>query len=248
MNIEQDKIALVTGATRGIGLEIALTLARGGCRVLGTGTTKEGVAQLQSKLDDIGVSHRAEILCLEDQSSIQDRVKELAQAFGPPDVLIHCAGIARDKLVMRMTDDDWHQVMDVNLNSILHLVKPCLKHMISQRWGRIIAIGSVAGQMGNQGQAQYSASKAGLEGFIKSLAREVGARSICANVVSPGFIETDMTTQFSNAQRESLEAQIPLNRFGKKSEVAGVVEFLLSEAASYITGAVIPVNGGLAMC
>ena len=243
----QGKVALVTGASRGIGQAIALELGRQGAVVIGTATSASGAERIAATLKENGVQGTGMELNVTSDESVAAVLASIQEQFGAPAVLVNNAGITRDNLMMRMKDDEWHDVVDTNLNSLFRLSKGVLRGMTKARWGRIISIGSVVGAMGNAGQVNYAAAKAGLEGFSRALAREVGSRSITVNSVAPGFIDTDMTRELPEAQREALQAQIPLGRLGQAQEIASVVAFLASDGAAYVTGATIPVNGGMYM-
>jgi 3-oxoacyl-[acyl-carrier protein] reductase len=241
------QVALVTGATRGIGRAIALALARDGATVVGTATTSDGAATIAAYLLDGG--HRGTGLHLDvtDAAAVDAALADIDARFGTVTILVNNAGITRDNLLVRMKDDEWDAIMATNLRPAYRLAKAVLRGMMKARHGRIIQIGSVVGSSGNAGQANYAAAKAGLIGFTKSLAQEVGSRNITANCVAPGFIDTDMTRALPAAQRERLLQQIPLGRLGAPEDIASVVAFLASAKAAYITGATLHVNGGLYM-
>ena len=243
----QGKVALVTGATRGIGQAIALELGRQGAVVIGTATSPAGAERIAETLKENGIQGAGLVLGVGSSESVATTLEHIQQHLGQPLILVNNAGITRDNLMMRMKDDEWFDVINTNLNSLFRLSKAVLRGMTKARWGRIINIGSVVGAMGNGGQANYAAAKAGLEGFGRALAREVGSRAITVNAVAPGFIDTDMTRELPEAQREALLTQIPLGRLGQAEEIAEVVAFLASDGAAYITGATIPVNGGMYM-
>jgi 3-oxoacyl-[acyl-carrier protein] reductase len=239
------EVALVTGASRGIGAAIAARLARDGAKVIGTATTAEGAARISEALT--GHGGRGAVLEVTSQESIDALLSDIEAKEGAIGILCNNAGITRDTLLLRMKQDDWDAVMQTNLGSVFRLSKAVLRGMMKARKGRIINIASVVGLIGNAGQANYAAAKAGIIGFTKSLAREVGSRGITANVVAPGFIDTDMTRGLSEAQRETLNGQIPLARLGLPEDVASAVAFLASAEASYITGETLNVNGGMHM-
>lgn len=243
----QGKVALVTGASRGIGQAIALELGRLGATVIGTATSESGAERISDTLKENGVQGAGMKLDVCSDESVAIVLSTIQELYGAPAILVNNAGITRDNLIMRMKDDEWNDVVDTNLNSLFRLSKGVLRGMTKARWGRIISIGSVVGAMGNAGQVNYAAAKAGLEGFSRALAREVGTRAITVNSVAPGFIDTDMTRELPEAQRENLLAQIPLGRLGHAQEIAQVVAFLASDGAAYVTGATIPVNGGMYM-
>lgn len=241
------KTALVTGASRGIGQAIALELGAKGATVIGTATTESGAAKITQYLKENNIAGVGMALNVTDEKSVEEVLANITKEFGAPQILVNNAGITRDNLMMRMKDEEWYDVIDTNLNSLYRLSKGVLRGMTKARWGRIISIGSVVGAMGNVGQANYAAAKAGLEGFTRALARELGSRSVTVNAVAPGFIDTDMTRELPEAQREALLTQIPLGRLGQAKEIAETVAFLASDSAAYITGATIPVNGGMYM-
>ena len=243
----QGKVALVTGASRGIGQAIALELGRNGAVVVGTATSESGAERISSAFKEAGIEGFGLMLDVCSAESVESVLGTIQERVGAPLILVNNAGITRDNLMMRMKDDEWHDVVDTNLNSLFRLSKGVLRGMTKARWGRIISIGSVVGAMGNAGQVNYASAKAGLEGFSRALAREVGSRAVTVNAVAPGFIDTDMTRELPEAQRESLLTQIPLGRLGQAQEIAHVVAFLASEGAGYVTGATIPVNGGMYM-
>lgn len=243
----QGKVALVTGASRGIGQAIALELGRQGAIVIGTATTDSGAERIAETLKAHAVEGAGLVLNVSDDESVASTLKHIQEHLGQPLILVNNAGITRDNLIMRMKDEEWYEVINTNLNSLFRLSKAVLRGMTKARWGRIINISSVVGSMGNVGQANYAAAKAGLEGFGRALAREVGSRNITVNAVAPGFIDTDMTRELPDAQRDALLSQIPLGRLGQAEEIARVVSFLASEGAAYVTGATIPVNGGMYM-
>ncbi|WP_285426825.1 MULTISPECIES: 3-oxoacyl-ACP reductase FabG [unclassified Pseudomonas] len=245
--MSQGKVALVTGASRGIGRAIALELGRNGAIVVGTATSESGAEKITAYLKENGIEGFGLALDVGSDESVSAALAQIQERVGAPLILINNAGITRDNLMMRMKDDEWHDVINTNLNSLYRLSKGVLRGMTKARWGRIISIGSVVGAMGNAGQVNYAAAKAGLEGFGRALAREVGSRAVTVNSVTPGFIDTDMTRELPEAQRDSLTAQIPLGRLGQAEEIAHVVAFLASEGAGYVTGATIPVNGGMYM-
>ena len=238
------RVALVTGASRGIGRAIAARLAADGLHVVGTATTEEGVREIEAALGDGG---SAVVLRLQDPASIEAALARIGDAWGAPLVLVNNAGIARDGLLMRMSDDAWDEVVGTNLGGVYRLTRPLLRAMMRARWGRIVNLSSVVGRMGNAGQANYAAAKAGIEGFTRALAREVASRGITVNAVAPGFIDTDMTAVLGDAQRAAMLEGIPLGRMGAPADVAGVVSFLAGDDASYITGETVHVNGGLHM-
>ena len=246
MNL-QGKVALVTGASRGIGQAVALELGRQGAIVIGTATSPAGAERIAETLRDNGIQGAGLVLDVTNDESVASTLEHIQQHLGQPAILVNNAGITRDNLMLRMKDDEWNDVIDTNLNSLYRLTKGVLRGMTKARWGRIISIGSVVGAMGNAGQVNYAAAKAGLEGFTRALAREVGSRGITVNAVAPGFIDTDMTRELPEAQRDALLGQIPLGRLGQAEEIAKVVAFLASDGAAYVTGATVPVNGGMYM-
>jgi 3-oxoacyl-[acyl-carrier protein] reductase len=243
----ENQIALVTGAGRGIGLAISLRLGDEGAFVIGTDILETGIENIAHCFEKEGIQGRAMILDVSDPTSIEALANELKEAGQKPQILINNAGITRDNLLMRMKDEEWESVINTNLSSVFRLSKIFLRDMTKARYGRIINIASIVALSGNPGQANYSASKAGMIGFTRSLAREVGSRGITVNAVAPGFIDTDMTRALSEEQREALLQQIVLNRLGKAEEIAAVVSFLASPGAAYITGETINVNGGMYM-
>lgn len=241
------KIALVTGASRGIGKAIALDLAKQGYKVIGTATTDIGATKISTYLESAsfkGKGLKANVACDE---SVKALYESIIASYGPPGVLVNNAGITRDSLLMRMKPEEWSEVIQTNLSSIFRVSRACIKAMTKARWGRIINISSVVGSSGNGGQTNYSASKAGIEGFTRSLAKEIGSRGITVNAVAPGFIETDMTRELPEQQAEALLAQIPLARLGQPEEIANMVGFLASDKGAYITGETLHVNGGMYM-
>jgi 3-oxoacyl-[acyl-carrier protein] reductase len=242
-----DEIALVTGASRGIGRAIALVLGKAGAVVAGTATTEAGAARIDQTLRENGCKGLGLELNVADQSSIDKALRRVSDELGSPTILVNNAGITRDNLLMRMKDAEWDQVIDTNLSSVYRLSKACLRGMMKAHKGRIINISSVVGATGNAGQTNYASTKAGMMGFTKSLAREVGSRGITVNCVAPGFIDTDMTRGLDEAQRERLQGSIPLGRLGEPKDIASIVAFLASDRAGYITGETIHVNGGMYM-
>ncbi|KHO66349.1 3-oxoacyl-ACP reductase FabG [Pseudomonas flexibilis] len=243
----QGKVALVTGASRGIGQAIALELGRQGAVVVGTATSAAGAERIAETLKSNGIQGGGLVLDVSSDESVTAALAQIQEQYGQLAILVNNAGITRDNLMLRMKDDEWFDVINTNLNSLYRLSKAVLRGMTKARWGRIINVGSVVGAMGNAGQSNYAAAKAGVEGFSRALAREVGSRNITVNTVAPGFIDTDMTRELPEAQREALLTQIPLARLGQAEEIAKVVSFLASDGAAYVTGATIPVNGGMYM-
>lgn len=243
----QGKVALVTGASRGLGEAIAHQLGSQGATVIGTATSQAGADAIQARFAEQGFSGEGRVLNVTDGDSVAALIKDLTAGVGSPQILINNAGITRDTLMMRMKIDDWQAVIDTNLTSVFRVSQACLKGMMKARWGRIVNISSVVGLSGNPGQVNYSAAKAGLLGFSKSMAREVASRGITVNLVAPGFIDTDMTRELSEAQREALLGNVPAGRLGDPADIAAAVGFLVSDQASYITGETINVNGGLYM-
>lgn len=239
------QVALVTGASRGIGAAIAARLAHDGARVIGTATTLEGATRITDALSAQG--GRGAVLDVTSQASIDTLLADIDAREGAIGILCNNAGITRDTLLLRMKAEDWDAVLDTNLASVFRLSKAVLRGMMKARSGRIISIASVVGLTGNPGQANYAAAKAGIIGFSKSLAREVGSRGITVNVVAPGFIDTDMTKALSDAQQQSLKAQIPLSRLGLPADIAAAVAFLASPDAAYVSGETLHVNGGMFM-
>ncbi len=238
-------VALVTGASRGIGRSIAMTLAHKGYKVIGTATTESGAAAIHEALAPLG--GRGEVLNVTDAASLDGLFDQIVKNDGGLHVLVNNAGITRDMLSMRMSDESWDAVIDTNLKSVFRACRAAIKPMMKQRWGRIINITSVVGAAGNPGQANYCASKAGVAGMTRSLARELGSRNITVNCVAPGFIATDMTEVLPEAQKAALTAQIPLGRLGSPEDIANAVAFLASAEAGYITGTELHVNGGMFM-
>jgi 3-oxoacyl-[acyl-carrier protein] reductase len=241
------QIALVTGASRGIGQAIALELGRQGAQVIGTATSNDGAEKIGQFLKSNNLAGRGIVLDVNSTDSIAAALSELEKSSATPTILVNNAGITRDNLLLRMTEEEWDAILDTNLKSVYRMTKACLRAMTKARWGRIISISSVVGAMGNAGQVNYAAAKAGLIGFTKALAREVGSRNITVNAVAPGFIDTDMTRALPDAQREALLKQIPLGRLGRAEEIAQAVAFLASPQAGYITGTTLHVNGGMYM-
>jgi len=243
----ENQVALVTGASRGIGNAIALALAGAGARVIGTSTTAEGAGKLGDALKSHGYNGRGALLDAASPASIDALMAELTKAGEAPTILVNNAGITRDTLLLRMKPEDWDAVIATNLTSVFRLCKACVREMMKAHSGRIVNLTSVVGLTGNPGQANYAAAKAGILGFTKSLARELGSRGITVNAVAPGFIDTDMTRALSDEQRAALLTQIPLGRLGTPAEVAEAVLFLASPRAAYITGETLHVNGGMYM-
>ena len=239
------KIALVTGASRGIGAAIADTLAQAGATVIGTATSDSGAAAIGERLAQWNGQGRA--LNAAETDGIENLIADIEKEFGKLDILVNNAGITRDNLLMRMKEEEWDEIMQVNLKSVFRASKAVLRGMMKQRSGRIINITSVVGAMGNAGQANYAAAKAGLMGFTKSMAREVGSRGITVNCIAPGFIDTDMTRALPEEVRKTFEAQTALGRFGDAQDIADAVLFLASDQAKYITGQTLHVNGGMLM-
>jgi len=242
-----DKIALVTGATRGIGRAIALELGRQGATVIGTATSEAGAAQISAYLGEAGFAGRGVVLNVTDSAASDALLADLTKEFGAITVLVNNAGITRDNLAMRMGDDEWDAVIDTNLKAVFRLSRALMRGMMKARFGRIVNISSVVGHSGNPGQANYCAAKAGVAGLSRSLARELGSRNITVNCVAPGFIATDMTHALTEEQKAAMLASIPLGRAGTPEDVAGAVGFLVSPAGAYVTGTTLHVNGGMFM-
>jgi 3-oxoacyl-[acyl-carrier protein] reductase len=242
-----DKVALVTGASRGIGAAIAEQLGKAGAIVVGTATSESGAEKISATFAERGIRGAGKILNVTDAESVANLLKAVTEEFGAPAILVNNAGIAKDNLLMRMSDDEWFDVVNTNLSSVFRLSKGVLRGMMKARWGRIINISSVVGAMGNPGQSNYAATKAGVSGFARSLAAEVGSRGITVNTVAPGFIDTDMTKVLPEEQKQQLLSRIPLGRLGAPEEIAAVVVFLASDAGGYISGETIHVNGGMYM-
>lgn len=240
-------VCLVTGASRGIGQAIAQELGHLGATIVGTATSENGAAVISEKFRSENIHGEGMQLDVTQGDSVNGVIKRIEDTYAPPTILINNAGITRDNIFLRMKEDEWDDIIDTNLKSIYRLSKVCLRAMIKARAGRIINIGSVVGDTGNPGQCNYAAAKAGMIGFTKSLAREVGSRNITVNVVAPGFIDTDMTGALAESQREELQKNIPLGRLGSPQEVAKAVAFLASPMADYITGTTLHVNGGMYM-
>ncbi|PDH33378.1 MAG: 3-oxoacyl-ACP reductase [Halieaceae bacterium MED-G27] len=243
MNDSAAKVAIVTGATRGIGRAIAVELAGMGHQVYGTATSEAGANTISDTLGSTG--GKGLVLDVSDADACRDAVAAITAEAGAPTILVNNAGITRDNLMMRMKDEEWHDVIGTNLSPLFTMSKACLRGMTKARWGRIITISSVVGSMGNAGQANYAASKAGAEGMSRAMAKELGSRAITVNCVAPGFIDTDMTKVLTDDQRSMMLNQIPLARLGEPQEIAAVVAFLASDAGAYITGETIHVNGGI---
>jgi 3-oxoacyl-[acyl-carrier protein] reductase len=243
----ENEFALVTGASRGIGRAIALELGRRGARVVGTATTGAGAQSITDALAEAGITGRGVVLDVASAEAVEKCFKEIEAAEGTPSILVNNAGITRDGLLMRMGTEDWQAVIDTDLSAIYRTCKAVMRGMMKARRGRIVNIASVVGVMGNAGQCNYAAAKAGMIGFSKSLAREVGSRGITVNVVAPGFVATDMTEVLGEEQRKALLGQVPLGRLGSTDDIAHAVAFLASPQAGYITGETLHVNGGMYM-
>jgi 3-oxoacyl-[acyl-carrier protein] reductase len=243
----EGKIALVTGASRGIGKAISDMLGAQGATVIGTATSESGADAISHRFAAAGFKGQGMCLDVGDDASVEAAIQAINEKYGAVGILVNNAGITRDNLLMRMKGDEWESVINTNLTSIYRLSKACLRAMMKAKTGRIINIASVVGASGNAGQTNYSAAKAGMIGFTKSLAQEVGSRGITVNVVAPGFIDTDMTRELPDAQRDALLASIPLGRLGQPEDIAAVVAFLASDAGGYVTGETIHVNGGMYM-
>ncbi|HMV40567.1 MAG TPA: 3-oxoacyl-ACP reductase FabG [Plasticicumulans sp.] len=246
MNLEQ-RVALVTGASRGIGQAIARELGRRGATVVGTATSESGAAAISEYLAADGIRGRGLMLNVTDAAAIEAAVKAVTQEFGSLSILVNNAGITRDNLLMRMKDEEWDDIIATNLTSVYRLSKAVIRGMMKARHGRIITVGSVVGSTGNPGQTNYAAAKAGLLGFTKSLAREIGSRGITVNAVAPGFIDTDMTRALPEEARAALVRSIPLERLGRPEDIAHAVAYLASDEAGYVTGETLHVNGGMHM-
>jgi 3-oxoacyl-[acyl-carrier protein] reductase len=242
-----NKLAVVSGATRGIGKAIALELGKRGAVVIGTATSEAGAAQISAYLHEAGIKGQGLMLDAGSVASTEAFAKQVQDQYGTVEILVNNAGITRDNLMLRMKEEEWDAVLNTNLSSVFRLTRQFLRGMSKTRWGRIISISSVVGSSGNSGQANYAAAKAGMEGFSRALAMEIGSRGITVNCVAPGFIDTDMTRNLPAEHAEALKAKIPLGRYGQPEEIAAVVGFLASQEAGYITGETIHANGGMYM-
>lgn len=247
IELAEKKVALVTGASRGIGKAIAESLGAAGMIVIGTATSEKGAESITAYMSEASIEGMGCKLDVTDTQEIDEVIKQINSEYGVPTVLVNNAGITKDNIMLRMKAEEWESVVDTNLNAAYRVVKATLKGMTKARWGRVINISSVVGSMGNAGQANYAATKAGIEGFSRALAKEIGSRSITVNAVAPGFIETDMTRALSEEQKHAMLEHIPLSRLGQPSEIAALVAFLASDAGAYITGETIHVNGGMYM-
>jgi 3-oxoacyl-[acyl-carrier protein] reductase len=243
----ENKVVLVTGASRGIGAAIADSLGADGAIVIGTATSEAGAAKISARFAEKNIKGEGMVLNVTDADSVSELLKTIQSNHGAPQILVNNAGITQDNLLMRMSEDEWFDVINTNLTSVYRLSKACLRGMMKARWGRIINISSVVGSMGNAGQSNYAATKAGVAGFARALGKEVGSRNITVNTVSPGFIETDMTDELTDEQKALMLSTVPLGRLGQPEEIAAVVKFLADDAAGYITGENIHVNGGMYM-
>jgi 3-oxoacyl-[acyl-carrier protein] reductase len=243
----QNQIALISGASRGIGLAIALELAKLGAQIIGTATTEQGVEKISQTFAQEKLNGKGFVLNVTEPNSIEQLLTAAKEQIGAPTILVNNAGITRDNLMLRMKDEEWDAVIATNLTAVFRLTKLCIKDMLKARYGRVISIGSVVGSMGNPGQANYCAAKAGIMGFSKSLAQEVASRNITVNVIAPGFIESDMTNALNDEQKAAILAKIPGARLGQPTDIAQACAFLASPATSYITGHTLHVNGGMFM-
>jgi len=243
----QGKIALVTGASRGIGCAIAIALAEHGATVYGTATSAEGAEKVSAYFAEKGLNGHGKMLNVNDVSAVMTLLEEIKSAGEAVSILVNNAAVTHDNLLLRMKDEEWNNVINTNLNAVFHVSKACLRDMLKARWGRIINISSVVGVSGNAGQANYAAAKAGMIAFTKSLAQEVASRNITANVIAPGFIDTDMTQSLTEEQKATILNVIPMGRIGEPEEIASCVTFLASAKAAYITGQTIHINGGMLM-
>lgn len=241
----EGKIALVTGASRGIGKAIVLSLAEQGAQVIGTEINEEGAAAITDYLKSAGLKGCGKVLDVTKHDAITNLINEIKNEFGIIQILVNNAGITQDNLAMRMKPEQWDSVINVNLNAVFYMTQACLRDMIKAQWGRIISVSSVVGAMGNPGQVNYCASKAGIMGFTKALAKEIAVRNVTVNAVAPGFINTVMTEKLNDKQKEAILQMVPMNRIGDASEVAAAVSFFASQAASYITGQILHINGGM---
>ena len=244
---DSNAVALVTGASRGIGQAIAIELRNRGFTVIGTATSQQGADSISAYLAQHEITGKGLSADVSSDQSVAELMEKITQEFGMPTILVNNAGITRDNLLLRMKPEEWSAVIDTNLGSMYRVCKACLRAMTRARWGRIVNISSVVGSSGNAGQSNYAASKAGIEGFSRALAKEIGSRGITVNAVAPGFIDTDMTRDLPEKQTETLLAQVPLGRFGRPEEIAAVVGFLVSDSGAYITGETLHVNGGMYM-
>lgn len=245
--MSEARVALVTGASRGIGKAIAEGLLSAGYIVAGTATTEGGADNISSYIAAAGGQGKGYVMNVTDAESVNGCIKQVGEDLGAPTVVVNNAGITKDNIMLRMKEEEWDDVINTNLSSLYRVTKACLRGMTKAKWGRIINVGSVVGAMGNVGQANYAAAKAGLEGFTRAVAREIGSRNITVNAVAPGFIDTDMTKELPEEHKALLLTQVPVGRLGKPEEIAAVVCFLASDGAAYVTGSVIPVNGGMYM-
>ncbi len=243
----EKKVVLVTGASRGIGAAISDNLGKQGYTVIGTATSQSGAQAISQRFADKSITGAGQVLDVTHGQSVDNLIESVSTQYGAPTILVNNAGITKDNLLLRMKENEWSDVINTNLTSIYRLSKACLRPMTKARWGRIVNISSVVGAMGNAGQSNYSATKAGVSGFSRSLAKEVGSRGITVNTVAPGFIDTDMTKNLPEANKQAMLSQIPLSRLGSADEIAAVVSFLISDSAGYITGETIHVNGGMYM-
>lgn len=241
----KDKVALVTGAARGIGRAIAIELARNGIKVAGVDVNEDHANKITLFFNELGLESKGFVMNLAETNSVEAGYEEIVKVYGAPDILVNNAGVTRDNLMLRMSPEEWDTVININLTGVFRITRLCLRSMVKKRWGRIVSISSVVGFTGNAGQANYSASKAGVVAFSKSLAQEVGSRNVTVNAIAPGFIETDMTGQLNQEQRDRILNTIPLKRSAQPEEVAKIVKFLVSDDAAYITGSTIHLNGGM---